>query len=308
MSRNGTDHTRNIEKEAPLNFKQQDCRVIRDPASEWGELILPEQQGLFSGGTRIALFGSTTAGHLVLETLLRFNSHHPGKLDIRAVATDDTRDPKARIGIKKRIWKYYTPKEQKELMDLMVEASCRNGIPCYTGGVKNEYFKRLLRLWDPEVILMCCFGQKVDPFIFNYPVYGMYNFHPSDLASNIGAGAKPFESTIQEGSTTSHMILHKVSEIIDAGPIVGISPPVNIAMKNGKYPSSFLVLQEKIPSVCGWMVHGLLTALLERIANGNPGPVDKIDYEPLIPDYIKTELLKPVYNDPMKVKKLPFPD
>jgi hypothetical protein len=135
----------------------------------------------------------------------------------------------------------------------------------------------------------------------------MYNFHPSDLASNIGAGAKPFEMTIREGRTTSHMILHRVTETIDAGPIIGISPQINITLRDGTYPQSFLVLQEKIPSICGWMVYGLLLTLLKNLESGKKGFVDEIDFEAMIPVPIKTELMKPVFHNPWRIRKLPFP-
>ncbi|MBP6978552.1 MAG: formyltransferase family protein [Bacteroidales bacterium] len=286
----------------------QQYTVIRELASEWGELILPASKRKLQRGLRILLFGSTTAGHLVLKTLLHFDRNHPGKIDIRAVATDDTRDPLAKIGIRKRVWKYYSSQEQRSLMDLVIQEACSAGIPCYTGGVKNDYFKGLLQQWDPELILMCCFGQKIDGFIYRYPSYGMYNFHPSDLVSNIGAGAKPFESTILEGRTISKMILHMVTENIDGGPIVGISPPVSIVTSHGTYPDNFLVLQEKIPSICGWMTYGLLASILDRQDRGDHEMITSIDYERIIPRSVKEMLMEPVTNDPLKIKKLPFPE
>ncbi len=282
--------------------------VIREKASEWGELIQPSKMREQRSGIRIVLFGSTTAGQLVLETLLHFDRDHPGKIDIRAVATDDTRDPLARIGIKKRIWKYYSPAVQLDLMEKMIRKAVSEGIPCYTGAVKNDYFMRLLRQWDPELIIMCCFGQKISQPIYDFPALGMYNFHPSDLASSIGAGARPYESTMREGRTTSRMILHRVTETIDGGPIVGISPRINIALANGRYPENFLVLQEKIPSVCGWMTFGLLSSLLDLQGRGAAGAVTSIDFERIIPAAVNEMLMEPVTNDPLKIKKLPFPE
>lgn len=294
-------------KQASVMDELHSFHTITDERSEWGRLYLPATPRPICEGMRIALLGSTTAGLLVIESLLHFETMFPGQLNIMAAATDDTVDPRAKIGIRKRIWKYYSPGEQELLMRRMIARACHHGIPCYTGAVKNEYFRALLRAWDPEAIIMCCFGQKVDQNIYEYPLLGMYNFHPSDLASNIGAGARPFESTIHEGRATSHMILHQVTETIDAGPIVGISPKINIALQNGQYPRNFLVLQEKIPSVCGWMTHGLLMALMEKKKQGGKGPVVHIDFERLIPESIKTMLMEPVVDDPLKIKKLPIP-
>jgi folate-dependent phosphoribosylglycinamide formyltransferase PurN len=281
--------------------------VVHDPGSEWGELLLPRQPKPPNGGLRIVLLGSTTAGHLLLKTLIAMDRKSPGKIDIRAVATDAPLDPKARISVKKRIWRYYSGDEKARLSELMKKAVLSYGIPCYTGGVKNNYFRSLLKAWDPEVIIMCCFGQKIDTLIYEYPALGMYNFHPSDLASNIGAGAEPFMLTIENGRTTSNMILHRVTETIDAGPIVGISPTINIALGNGHYPDSILVLQEKIPSVCGWMTHALVTELLVKKEKGEQDKIDHIDFEKIIPPHIKELLLKPVSNDLNERYELPLP-
>lgn len=271
-------------------------------------MFLPLKHRERNGGLRIVLLGSTTAGKLVLDTLLRFAGNHPGKTDVIAMATDNTRDPMARIGMKKRIWKHYSKEERENLMEMTIQGAVTAGIPCYTGAVKNDYFRGWLREWDPEMIIMCCFGQKADRFIYEYPRYGMYNFHPSDLASNIGAGAKPYESTVLKGRTTSRMILHQVTEIIDGGPIIGISPRINISLAGGGYPDDFLVLQEKIPSICGWMTYGLLLAILGQKERGMNGPAGMIDYERLIPEGIKEMLMEPVKNDPSLIQKLPHPE
>jgi len=282
-------------------------RVERDTRSEWGGLYIPEKLKTPGTGLRILLLCSTTAGHLLLRTLIHMDSQFPGKIDIRAVATDDPLDPKARISVRKRIWKYYSDDEKARLSELVRNAALAYGIPCYTGGVKNDYFRTLLRGWNPEVIIMCCFGQKVDAPVYGFPAFGMYNFHPSDLASNIGAGAQPYTMTIENGRTTSNMILHQVTETIDAGPIVGISPAINITTGNSHYPDNILVLQEKIPSVCGWMAYALVTRLLRKKEKGETGKIDHIDFDEIIPYAVKEILMKPVTNDITERYELPMP-
>jgi folate-dependent phosphoribosylglycinamide formyltransferase PurN len=282
-------------------------RVICDPGSEWGRLYIPERLKTPGGGLRILLLCSTTAGYLLLRTLIHLDSQLPGKIDIRAVATDDPLDPNARISAKKRIWKYYSEDEKARLSELVRKTTLAYGIPCYTGGVKNDYFRALLRGWDPEVIIMCCFGQKIDAPIYEFPAFGMYNFHPSDLASNIGAGAQPYTMTIENGRTTSNMILHQVTETIDAGTIVGISPAINITTANGHYPVNILVLQEKIPSVCGWMAYTLVTRILRKRERGETGKIDHIDFDEIIPSPVKELLMKPVSNDINERYELPMP-
>jgi folate-dependent phosphoribosylglycinamide formyltransferase PurN len=284
-----------------------DYKVITNDASEWGQLIIPDNLTVKKEGLRIVVFGSTTAMILVLETLDRMNKRFPGKINLRAIATDDPLDPGARIFVRKRIWRYYSTEEKSRLLRCVINTALSYGIPCYTGGVKNDYFRDILRSWDPEVIVMCCFGQKIDAPIYEYPPFGMYNFHPSDLASDIGAGAEPYIMTIENGRTTSNMILHKVTETIDEGPIVGISPVINIALANGKYPDSILSLQEKIPSICGWMTYGLVTEILKKKEKGEKGSIESIDFESIIPSNIKKLLLKPASNAPDADYKLPYP-
>lgn len=284
-------------------------KKITNDESLWGALYLPvKEKKTRDGALRIVLFGSTNAGALVVDSLLRYEQKYPDLLSLVAVATDDPSDPNTRISVSKRIWKYYDTDEMVALRNKVIDLSTQGGVPCYTGSIKTAYFRNMLLKWKPDVILMCCFGQIVDPFIFEYPVYGMYNFHPSDLAANIGVGAQPFQDTMKYGNSTSMMTIHHVNELIDRGPVVGFSSKINITKADGKYPESILSLQEKIPCISGWLGVELIREVLKNKEEGVQKPVEKIDFAGRTPKHIQQKLLEPANDDLSDMYILPLHD
>lgn len=282
---------------------------IENKEFQWGGLYIPGKvKPAAAKGLRLAVFGSTNAGNLVLQTLLKYEHKYPGRINVIGVATDDPVDTNTRISVAKRIWGRYTIDEMASLRDKVIATSMESGIPCYTGGVKNNLFWNIFREWNPELVIMCCFGQKINKQIYDYPVYGMYNFHPSDLAAQIGAGPKPFEGTMQREKSTSRMVIHQVNEIIDGGPLVGSSPPINICLRNGSYPENILSLQEKIPAISGWMSIELVLKVLKKKDKGETGRIGFFDLESRIPDQICGNLMAPVTNDLSEMYLLPDHD
>jgi hypothetical protein len=285
---------------------EREYKEIINDASVWGRLFQPiKHKPTDKTGIRVVIFGSTTAGHLVIESLAKYEIKFPGKVNLVGVATDDPVDPGARISVKKRIWNYYDEEARGRLKDLVINSCINLGIPCYTGAVKTPYFRDILKTWDPELIIMCCFGQLVDAFIYNYPHQGMYNFHPSELTRKIGAGARPFDETMRSQRLVSHMSMHKVTEEIDAGPIIGVSPPINICMENGSYPP-ILCLQEKIPSVCGWMAVELIQNILIHREKSERETLHCVNFQKAIPDALKQKLMEPALEDPYADYSLPL--
>ena len=284
-------------------------KKITNDESLWGALYLPLQEKKITNKVlKVVLFGSTNAGALVVDSLFRFERKYPDLMSLVAVATDDPSDPNTRISVNKRIWKYYNTDEMLILRNKVIDLSTHGGIPCYTGSIKTQYFRDMLQQWKPDVILMCCFGQIVDPFIYEYPVYGMYNFHPSDLAANIGVGAHPFRDTMRNGNSTSVMTIHHVNELIDRGPVVGFSSNINIKKADGSYPASILSLQEKIPSVSGWLGTELIREVIKHKEEGIQQPVSRIDFTSRTPKHIKQKLLEPANDDLSDMYTLPLHD
>jgi hypothetical protein len=275
-------------------------KVHKDQTMEWGELIIPENSAhpeKNHEGLRVLFIGSASPGILVMESLKKYELKYPDRINLLALVTDMPTCSKARISCEKRIWRFSTVGEKQNLFDDIKDSALSFGIPCYSGAIKCDFFRELLYVWNPEIIIMCCFGQLVDDVIFNYPAYGMYNVHPSDLAESIGIGTQPIEHTIKMGFSTAKVTFHQVNEIMDGGSIVGKSPLINIKLSNDAYPEKMLTLYEKVCSIGGWMTLDLINAVLDKRSRGEKGSIDYLDFEKGIPDDIKKLLLAPATCD-----------
>lgn len=193
-------------------------------------------------GLRVAIFGSAWRGLHVLGALLREEMEHPSFLNIVGLATDDvTVEPKRkpRISAGKRLWQYMEPEERVHLQGFIRHLALWSGIDCYTGSVKIPLFSGkggVLEEWKPDVIVMATFGQLIPPEVFRFPPFGMYNFHPSDLARGKYPGPDPFTEMMAAGESTTRMTCHHVDEGFDTGHVVGFSPEIPIQTPEGEYP------------------------------------------------------------------------
>lgn len=289
------------QKEVAELLKPDDTRKqYEDDMFGWGELSVPAKNEVHlnnAEGLRILFFGSCTPGLLALESIKRFEQKYQGSINLVAVVTDSSVDAKAKISIEKRIWRFFTQEEQRQIYNQINEAALSFGIPCYSGAVKNEFFRKLLNIWKPELIIMCCYGQVIDAAIFDYPQYGMYNLHPSDVASSIGIGTKPIQHTVSLGYKTSRATFIKVNEVMDGGAIIGRSPEINLMLPDCNYPESTLALYNKVCSVFGWMEIDLIMAVLEKRSQGKSGSIEFLDFDKSIPDSIKSILMEPARYD-----------
>lgn len=272
--------------------------IINNNESLWGSMYVPlNPKPIKNQGLRTVLFVSCECGALMLRDLIAFETKYPDLLNIVGVVTDDPIDPKARISLKKRIWSQFSVEKRAELFQNLINTSINDGISCYSGAVKTDYFRKIFQEWNPEALLMFCYGQKIDAAIYEFPFMGAYNFHPSDLPKKIGAGTQPFQNAIQNGLKSSPMVIHKVTELIDVGPIVGVSPQISICLEDGSYPSSILTLLDKITSVGGWMGIALVAELIKIKESGSNSQVNNIDFEEIMPDDLKQKLNSPAVND-----------
>ena len=281
-------------------------RKIVSAETLWGELFEPSHPKTNTGGgLRVVLFISCNCGNSVLKNLYEFEKRYPDLLNIIGVATDDPVDPAARITLKKRIWNFYTPDERAGLKDKLVGSCMEAGVPCYTGAIKTDYFRAIFKEWDPEALIMFCFGQWLDAFFYEYPSRGAYNLHPSDLPKKIGAGTQPFQNAIRNGLSSAPLTVHQIGELIDMGPIVGVSPQVNIRLADGSYPDSILTMLEKITSIGSWMCVQLVHEIIRMKLRGENGPAQCIDFRGLMPENIKQQLAIPAVNDLSEMYTVP---
>ncbi|MHB8119315.1 MAG: hypothetical protein ACYDHX_11395 [Methanothrix sp.] len=245
-----------------------------------------ESPGKAKEGFRILVFASFLLGYLLLETLKELEWRNPGKVNIVGLVTDDPANLKARISAEKRIWRLFDMKKKVQLERVMIESALAFGIPCFTGDVKTESFRKLLAGCNPQAILVCVFGQILDLPITDYPAFGIYNFHPADLVSHHGAGPKPYEDLIARQAECSKVTAHRVTKEVDAEPVVGQSPPINVRLKNGGITNDVLV--------CKW-------------DRGESGCLEGLNFENLFPQEYKERLMQPIDEDVPKAE-LPLLD
>jgi len=265
--------------------------------SGWGQLIFPSEKETLSKtdqGLRVVVFGSYLLGYLLTEALHEFERRNPSRLNIVGLVTDDPASPSAKISAKRRIWRKYNQEETIHLETAMIESGLKYGVPVYTGAVKTEYFRNLLKTWNPDVILVCVFGQIIDAPIINYPKQGIFNFHPADLLAGHGAGPQPFQDLIDRQATTSKVTIHQLTTDLDGGPILGQSPPINVRFADGGMTDNVLVLDDKMLQPIDVMGALLIKTLILHKEANRKGAIKKLDFTRHFVANIKEWLMQPI--------------
>jgi hypothetical protein len=293
----------------PENEKLIQYLVVRDKPgrwfssaddTRWGGLIEPapeENPVKTSEGMRVVLFSSWELGYVALEALKTYESRFPSRLNLAGFVTDDPLNPDAKISVKKRIWGLLDMQERVIDETVIIDSSLIHGTPVYTGEIKIESFRQLLKKWNPEAIMVCVFGQIIDSFIIHYPPFGIYNFHPSDLARGYGAGTSPYSDLAERKAGTTVWTVHQVSEDIDAGPIVGQSPEINVRNSRGNLPKNPVMVYDKMAEALGPMVFVLMDELYRRRVLAKPGAIERFDFSSALPEKLSFSLKRPITQD-----------
>jgi hypothetical protein len=299
-----TDISSDLIREAELNHRllldHSGRKFLPVAGSRWGELIAPatdETSKAPATGLRLVLFASFEFGYMALEVVKAYVRRFPGRVQLVGLVTDDPVNQTARIGLKKRVWKYMGRDETLAIETAIVESALGEGVPAYTGEIKIDGFRNLLEAWKPDAIVSCVFGQVIDSWIISRPIYGIYNFHPSDLAHGYGAGPTPAEDLAARGATSTVWTIHQVIEAVDAGPIVAASPAINVLDLGGSLPTNPLVLYDKLLEPLGCLAACLVDALSKRFASGTPGTLDSLEVEAAIPAEVRARMLEPISRD-----------
>jgi len=265
--------------------------------SRWGELIAPapdERAPQIPGAMRVVLFASFAHGYLALDAVKAYAREFPGRIQVVGVATDDAANPDAKIGLKKRIWKYLDSAQQAAMEAALVGATLSAGAPVFTGELKTDGFRQVLREeWRPDAILSCVLGQVIGPRILAMPDYGVYNFHPSDLLHGHGAGPAP-DAGFEDRWARTVWTIHQVSPEIDTGPVVAVSPDIAVHEASGALPDNHLLIYDKLVEPVGIMAATLIHALWQRHAQGRRGWLDALDVAPAIPPAMQARMLAPI--------------
>jgi folate-dependent phosphoribosylglycinamide formyltransferase PurN len=272
-------------------------RILRVEGARWGHLILPAPDETAKRpvlSLRVLCIGSWTLGLLALESLLSLETREADGLTVVGLVTDDPLDVDAKISIKKRFWQYYDEPEREKYEWAVLHRALPIGIPCYTGEVKSAAFMKLLNDWAPEAIVVAAFGQVIDQAIIDFPAYGIYNVHPSDLLHGHGAGPQPWEDLVQRKAFSTRVTLHRVSPTIDDGDIVGQSPDINVRLPDGSASNDVRMIGEKTLVPVAPMVRELANALVKKKASGLKGPLDALDFERIFGSGFKARLMEPL--------------
>ncbi len=277
-----------------------DCAIQTLAGARWGALLTPparDRAPAAPGELRILLLGSFWIGHAALRAVLAHQARHPGRVRLVGVVTDDPVSPKARISLRKRAWGLM-PEAQRRAVKLgLLRTALEAGVPVYTGEVKTPGFRRLLEALRPDAIITCGFGQVLDRPILEAVPYGAYNCHPTDLLNGHGAGPAPWDDMTARGVHHTVWSVHQMTEVVDAGPVIGQTPPINVGDAEGRLPPDHRAFFLKVLAPIGWMVLTLVEALAERRAAGRPGALAAVDIAGSAPPGLCRRLLQPVEPD-----------
>ncbi len=102
------------------------------------------------------------------------------------------------------------------------EVAAAKGLHVYQPEDVNVYdFLRELRALSPDVIVVVAYGQKLGKEILELPRFYCLNIHPSLLPKY--RGPAPVARTILAGDPYTGVCVVKVTEKMDAGPILGVT-------------------------------------------------------------------------------------
>jgi len=269
--------------------------------ARWGALLTPAAPAILRPGReegfRLALFGSFWIGHAALRAALAYQRRGPAPMRLVGLSTDDPISPGARISLRKRAWGLMTAAERRSVMLAQLGTALEAGVPVHTGEIKTPGFRRLLAEWRPDAIITCGFGQVLDRAILEAVPYGAYNCHPTDLANGHGAGPNPWDDMYARGVHHTVWAVHEMIEIVDAGPVLAQTPPINVGDAAGRLPEDRRSFFYKVVPPIGWMVLRLLDALVRRKAEGKPGRPARLDLDAAMPPALRQRIGQPLPPD-----------
>ena len=290
-----------ISKDAWLNERaryQEKGRTFQSSDElRWGELILPatsENPAKTDDGLRVVAIASMPIGYPVLKTLTTYERHYPDEAQSR-------RRPHRRSAERRRPdlgaqadWHLYEPEQRAELEFATVEAGLEAGLPVFTGDVKNDWFRARLRSWAPDAVICCGYGQLIDPPFLAVPPMGVCNLHPADLTTGHGAGPAPYDDAAARHAETTRFSVHRMTEEIDAGPVIGVSPPINIRTESGSFPDDPAVYYTKMLDGLDHLAFHLVETLISAAAAGKHQPLDTVDFASMFSAQKQGEMMRPI--------------
>jgi methionyl-tRNA formyltransferase len=151
------------------------------------------------------------------------------------------------------------------------------GIPVFDPEKISEAKSALADL-APDLAVVFAYGQYLPKSVFNLPVHGSINFHPSLLPKY--RGASPIQSALLDGVVDSGLSVIKVSERMDAGDLLW---QTSLQIKPEDNSET---LHERFAALAADLVPSLLKGLREGRLPGRPqdetlatecGKISKLD-------------------------------
>lgn len=305
-----SDITREALLNARLQHRRPGRRFLTDESMRWGELVEPALEELRekpAGGLRLVVLCSFPIGYLVLRSIELLERAAPGLVSLVGVVTDDPINADARIGLKKRIWHLLPRELHLGLETALVEAGLQFGVPVFTGDTKSTWFHEHLRDWHPDALMVCGFGQLIDPVVLATAPLGVNNLHPADLAAGIGNGPSPHEAVLARGDPTTAWTVHLMDEAFDSGPPLGTSAPINVRQADGAPFERPFRYYDKALDGLDFIAVAVATQLAAARAAGAAAPLERIDISTVLPAAVRETMMAPI--DPTLPERMePMPD
>ena len=97
-----------------------------------------------------------------------------------------------------------------------------SGIPVYTPStLRDESFSELLRVINPELIVVVAYGKILPKEVIDFPKYGCINLHVSLLPKY--RGAAPMQRAIMDGESETGVTVMYMDEGLDTGDILSVT-------------------------------------------------------------------------------------
>ena len=125
--------------------------------------------------------------------------------------------------------------------------------PERTGSSENV---KILNSFNPELVILCAYGQILNKSILEIPRIGCFNLHFSLLPKL--RGASPVQTAISLGIEKTGVCLQKMILRLDAGPIIASSKPIKI-----KPSETSPMLGDKLARMGGLLIRDTLPKLMD---------------------------------------------
>ena len=103
----------------------------------------------------------------------------------------------------------------------------QNNLPVFSPTkIKDMSVQSHLEQKNPDLIIVCAYGQILPQKLLDLPSFGSFNIHFSILPKF--RGASPVQASILAGDSTTGISIQKMVMKLDAGPILSESNPIEI--------------------------------------------------------------------------------